>query len=453
MIVNKSPDELIEYLLLNLKLVKENDKKINKIKNELVTNNNFIPGAAQELINSTEDDLSDLDLRLICLLTEHIYVATGDKKLKTDEWFTPKEIKTSMLYDYAYETHVDSIKLPLTMPDPFLKIDDKNYIGYWDAQFANQLLSDLLSYNPETQRETRKIQRNNQIEFAIKIYPHSIKEMTAKLLKGKLGYTTITINALVGTSDTGKELSYNPKNMTLTVNEGTELNILDGMHRLNAIKNALEINPNLKHKVQVAIKNFNLPQAKEFLADISKQNAISKDRVKELEKNRFSDDAMNYLNLESDLKDRISVDGHVSVGSNEIVRYGVLSDAINSEFIMKSRLDADKVGERLSKFFYYLFGLYPDEFINDVNRIKKKSYINTNRMFAGYVVLAKRMVEENISFENIKDILDSIDFDRKNPLWKEIGYVNSSGAFHSGSEKNIMNFFRNLDLKKSMEEN
>lgn len=448
--IDKSKEELIEFLINDINLIKTDKKKVDSIK-EGLDKYKILPGITQEILNKADEMLDDLDLRILILLTEEVYKVTKEENLKIDTYFNPKEIKTAKQYDYEYENEEEKIRLPLTMEN-VLQIDSQNYLTYWDAQFANKLLSDLLVYNPETQREARVIKKNNQVEFAIKLFPQSVKEMTAKLLQGKLHYTTITINALVGTAESGNELIYDPKKQELTINEGTALNIIDGMHRLTAIKNAIEQNPNLKHVIQVAIKNFNLGQAKDYLAEVSKQNAVSKTRIKELEKSRFSDIVVDYLKRESDLKDRISSESAVHYVANQIVSYDVLSDTINDEFEIASRFQADEIGKKLSSFFYYLFGHFPEEFINSVLEVRRKSYINANRMFVGYIVLARRMDEENIPFEKVKTIIGNIDFSKENPLWKDIGFLGRYGTTDVYTSRNVLKYFRELDLQSLMEE-
>ena len=444
--IEKSKEELINFLINDINLIKDDQKKVETIK-EGLKEYKILTGKTQELISKVDEEMLDnIDMRVLILLTEQVYKITKEENLKVENYFNEKEIKTAKQYDYQYENTEEQIELPLTMEN-VLQIDTQNYLTFWDAKFANKLLSDLLIYNPETQRESKIIKRNNQVEFAIKLYPKSVKEMTAKLLQGKLHYTTITINALVGTAESGNELTYNHRKQELTVNEGTALNILDGMHRLTAIKNALEQNPDLKHVVQVAVKNFNLSQAKEYLAEVSKQNAVSKTRIKELEKGRFADITVDYLKRESDLRDRISSTSDVHYIANQIVSYDVISDTVDDEFNIASRFQADEVGKKLSNFFYYLFGQFPDEFINSVSTVKKQSFINANKMFAGYIVLAKRMDQENIPFEKVKTIIDNIDFSRSNPLWREIGFIGKDSTTNMNTAKNIRKYFNELDLK------
>ena len=350
----KTKEELKELLLVNIDKIRHDKKIINKIKKGM-GEYNIPPGRTQKLINDFEELSIELDLRVLCLLTEQVYLRTGDINIKFDDWFTEPEVKTSRTYDYAYETEEEKIEFPYTFHN-VTKIDNENYMTYWDIKFANKLLSQVLRYNFDTQREAKFVKRNDKIEQVVKLYPQSIKEITERLLKGNLFITNITINALVGTAEEGNELSYDDKKMELTVNKGTFLDILDGMHRLTGAKNALEINPDLDHIFQVSIKNFNLSKAGKFLGEISKQNAISKTRIKALEKERLADTVVDYIKNESDLKNRISQTEDVHYVNNEIVSYNSLADSIDEEFNLKSKLEATKLGKYLTEFFDYLIG-------------------------------------------------------------------------------------------------
>ena len=87
---------------------------------------------------------------------------------------------------------------------------------------------------------------------------------------------------------------------------------------------------------------------------------------------------------------------------------------------------------------------HTEEFIEHVNKVKKESLINANVMFAGYIVLAKRMQQEGISIENLSDILDSIDFSRENEMWREIGVLDDNKRIAMGARKKVKEYFNNI---------
>ncbi len=68
--------------------------------------------------------------------------------------------------------------------------------------------------------------------------PKSLREIEKQTLNGDLITSTLRYNAKVGTGNDGLELYYDEKEQSLTVLEGTTLDVLDGAHRTFSIYNA-----------------------------------------------------------------------------------------------------------------------------------------------------------------------------------------------------------------------
>jgi hypothetical protein len=439
--------ELEENLIEVIDRIKHNKNKVNKIKEGLKPYK-VDPGTVMKILNHAEEELPELDLRLLCLLTEQMYNVTGDINIKFDDYFTETEIKSSRLYDALLEKG-EKLELPLTLNN-VLMIDDENYITALDIKFIKRMFdSELLRYNFDTQREARFVKRHGTIEKVAKVNPKSVKEITERLLTGRLSPTTITFNCLAGTSDEGDEIIYDPKKMQLTIAKGTFIDILDGFHRLTGAMNALEINPDLNFKFQVAIKNYNISTAQKHLAEISKVNVIDKAHIEALEQSRYSDVVVKQLQRDSELKGRVSQSTRVHTLNNEIVSYNVLADTIDEMFEMNTKRDAMEVAAYLTEFFDFLLGSYAEEFIENVEEIKEKSLINHNNMFAGYVVLAKRMKDEGIPITKLPNILDKINFSRENTEWEKWGIL-ENGKVTNKARKRTIEFFKKLDIKEGV---
>jgi DNA-sulfur modification-associated len=443
----KDRKELETSLVEVIEKIKHNKTKVNKIKRGLKPYN-IDPGMVMKILNHAEDELAGLDLRLLCLLTEQVYLASSDMSIKIDDYFTETEIKTSRVYDALLEKD-EKMELPLTLNN-VLMIDDENYITTLDIKFIKKMFdSELLRYNFDTQREARFVKRHGTIERVAKVDQKSVKEITERLLTGRLSPTTITFNCLAGTADEGNEIVYDAKKQQLTITKGTFIDILDGFHRLKGAMNALEINPDLSFKFQVAIKNYNISTAQKHLAEISKVNVIDKAHIEALEQSRYSDVVVKQLQRDSELKGRVSQTTRVHTLNNEIVSYNVLADTIDEMFEMNTKRDAMEVAAYLTEFFDYLLGTYHEAFIDNVEKIKEKSLINTNNMFAGYVVLAKRMKDEGVPITKLPNVLDKIDFSRENPEWEKLGIL-ENGTISRKARKQIVEYFKNLDLKEGV---
>lgn len=436
--------EVLELIKDNIHHISNNKKTVVDIKDEL--SKYRITGGRVEEVLSNPEELNE-DLRELALFTEQIFLKTGIKDLDPNKWFTKAEMKEARSFDYISENNEDEITLPLTLK--VLPGHDGGYMAIEGYQLVAKLMKSqkVLSYDFAIQRQGTKIKRKDEMILVPTVDKKNVREIKDLLIKGDLKRTTITLNAAALTSDSGEELIYNPKTGTLTITEGTKLNILDGYHRCLASQEAYEMNKDLNIYFNLNITNYSTRQAQEWQAETAKGTPLTKARIIEMEASRLSDHVVQNLKAESELKGRVSSDkGKINITAGDLVSYTVLSDAIDREFPMKTRLETREVSDHLALFFEYLFGTYPTDFGNSKVR-DKNSLMSYNKMFAGYIALAARMKNENIEIKNLKSILDKVDFDRNNKTWKDLGVTDSEGKISgSSNEKKIGRFFKELNI-------
>ena len=80
------------------------------------------------------------------------------------------------------------------------------------------------------------------------------------------------------------------------------------------------------------------------------------------------------------------------------------------------------VSNYLTLFIEELFGEYGEVFLEDN---KEDNLMKHNRIFSGYISLAAKMQEEGIALSKLGEILNKVDFSRKNKIWQEIGLLDS----------------------------
>jgi hypothetical protein len=93
-----------------------------------------------------------------------------------------------------------------------------------------------------------------------------------------------------------------------------------------------------------------------------------------------------------------------------------------------------------------LIGSYPEEFINNIEETRKTSLINDNNMFIGYIVLARRMYENQIKAKQVRNIIKNIDFSREE--WIKLGVLDEKGNITDTNKtrKAIREYFDKLDI-------
>lgn len=437
----KERPELEEALEPVLKRIKTDKKIVNEIKQKLAQNKVTF-GQTQRILNG-DLPLSEIDLGLLCLLTSTVYEATREPIINPTNYFTEKEIKTSLRRDYSPEQ--PDIEFPIVLED-VLMLSKEDYITTMPIkQIVALFNANILDYNFETQRNAKLKRRKDKIIMQPNINPKSVNEIEKKVLENTFLPDTITFNVLAGSGTEGDELFYDASGKKLIIYE-SEIDILDGFHRITAFVSALRKNPSLEFTVQVAIKNYNIRKAQSYVAQINTINKMDRSHLKALKAERYSDFIVKELQRESDLRGKISQTVRPSKVNNQLVSFLTLADAIDTEFNIESKMEAMALAEYLTKFFDYLVGSFPDAFIDKIKETSDKSMINHDATFAGYITLARRIKEKGLPMSVAIETIKSINFDKNNPLWEKEGIL-EEGRLMPHARKKMQKLFEALELR------
>lgn len=433
----KSIEELIENLSQTLETIKYDDEKIDRIKREL-KEYKVLPGNVIKMISDTKE-LKETDRDLLYLFTHAVYLASGDASITPEDYFNDREIKEIRTTFRGYES--DEVKFPYTFHNVIKGADD-NFTVYSDGQTVTKLRnSKLLQYNFNTQREARF--RKNSPVPVIKVVESSVKAIEDLVLKNKFDVSTITLNARL---DTGMELEYDEKNHTLTVNEGTLLDVLDGFHRITGISRAIAKNPSVNPIIILNIVHYDEQRAKDKFVQINTTNRVSESHKKKLSESRQADFIARRIQDNTDLRNVVFGADNIAKDSNFVVTFKVLSDAIDEVYDITDKPTAIKESNYLIEFFNELIMYNYDAFISNIAEIRNDSLLNANSIFYGYILLSKRMKDENIGLNNLKKILDQIDFSRENKKWQELGILNDQLNITNRAKQQFYKFFKDVKL-------
>lgn len=435
-------EELLPKLSELIKSIQNDKKKKESIKNHFAVIHHVLPSEMVKVFNNPDDYLNEMDNRKLMLLTKQLMVVALPNDINIFRYFSEDELKDAQNYDAT--VFMKQFKLPHDIENAIPYAYVKSYDALVDIQTIKQLFeSQVLFYDYEIQRELTLVkQKNGEYRKKPTIYQKNVDEICDYLLKGKLKPTTLIWNAV------GEELYYDPKTLKLTIMEGTKFAILDGYHRINGMLKALNINPDLKFQFPVQFTQLSTAEACDLQNQIAKATPISKNRMVQLAQEKYSDTVVNRLNLESDLKDKISLSKSVSNLDEMLISYGKFSELIDKHFEIRSTRDARKVGDYLINFFNEIIGIYVDDFVTNMPKSRSYTLVNNARMFPGYVFLASKMYNEQIDVIELEDILKQIDFSRDNKLWINEKVLDEKGNLitHANSDKIIENIFDNLKL-------
>jgi hypothetical protein len=447
----KTNSELIENLTEVLYSIEHNRNKSKKLKEEFKTFN-VSPGEVSKILNNPKDEVQLLaeesNLKFLCALTICLFNVTFADSVDPSNYFTDREIKE---IKSTFQGHIkEKLTFPLTFSEVSKSPNDEDYFFYVKASTVKEWQdSGLIQYNFEAQREarTRTDKQTGEIVLQPKVFPESVEEIADLIKKGKLISSVLTFSARLGTSDSGEELIYNEKDRTLTITEGTLLDIIDGFHRTTGIVLALSKDPSLDMIFKINILNLSTPQEQEHFAQNNNTNPVGKGRLKQLKESRQADFIVKQIQSNSDLGDYISKSDRISPRSNLLVTYNVLSDAIDEIFNVKDKPTAMKVADYLSEFFDKLMLNNSEAFMTDIANIREKSIININTMFYGYVLLAKRFYDNKIKLTKLQPVIKSIDFSRDNEMLQFLGILDENKRVTGFAGKKIMDYFKNLSIE------
>jgi len=433
--VGKTKELLIEDIKAKIPLLVQNDLILDEISIQLIKHNINI-GNILELIND-ENILRDANLQELLLLGEQLHLKLAD--IDDDwiaEWLNPSEIKELRLYikESPYE---EIITLPYTFEN-VIKTGHNEYTAVIpNSIIGNLWMSGITMYNPNIQRQAKKKRVKSGIIEVMNLNPKSLREIEKQSLEGDLITSTLRYNAKVGSGMDGVEFIFDEREKSLTLLEGTLLDVLDGAHRTFSIYNAYMKKVDLEGNMIVIFSNMTEAQCKRVQVDMAKANPIPKPRLQELAKEKLSDDVVIELKAEGELRGKITSSSNVKYSYGEVITFSELSNAIDKSFHLENRLEVIKIAKVINDYMMYLFAYYK------ANVFDKNSLMFKSRMFIGHIELAAKMFEHNIPCESLNVYLDKIDFTIDNPLWEEIGIL-KYGSLSARNRTKIQKVFEQL---------
>lgn len=350
--IGKTRELLVEEIKAKIPLIVQNDVFLDEISIQLNRHNINI-GNILEMINDV-DVLSEANLFELLLLGEQFNLKLEEYNCNwLEEWLNPSEIKELRLYirESPYE---DIITLPYSFENVIKTGHNEFTVVIPNAIIGKLWMSGITMYNPNIQRQAKKKKLKNEIIEVMNLNPKSLREIEKQTLNGDLITSTLRYNAKVGTGNEGLELFYDEKEKTLTLLEGTILDVLDGAHRTFSIYNAYMKKTELEGNMIVIISNMTEAQCKRVQVDMAKANPIPKPRLQELAKDKLSDEVVIELKVEGELKGRITSNSNIKYSYGEVVTFSELSNAINNSFELESRIEVVKIAKVINEYMMYL---------------------------------------------------------------------------------------------------
>lgn len=368
-----------------------------------------------ETISDSDNDIKFLFLFSLALENalakfniEHIY-------LNTKEYFT--NVEYNQWKNYKEEEIKDNV-YPIVFEN-VQQLSERIWQTTITAQQLAELDADnLLLYNFKTQRAPKITVSGIKIDFD----KNKTFEIRDRILNGEQFPDHIKLNIL---NNFQEKIHYDPKKQVLTIGEGSIINIFDGYHRKVANSLVIEENPEIDFTWGLIITNLSETAAKDYMIQIDKQKHIKREQIKTWDLNKkenlvvkvISDDKISKLA-------KVMKDQELEIKHERgLVTKNIIAEAIAENYHLDETTDIRAIGNWIVEFTDYLFSLYPKEFITNPYVITKQSVINYKNMFYAYIALSAKLKDNPNWKEIVSDKMQSIDFDKENQLWKDIGLV------------------------------
>jgi hypothetical protein len=370
-------------------------------------------------LSETDDDLLFMFLFTVGL-SKGLAEVTEDIKLDVQEYFTQSEYKAWI--DFKATDERESI-YPIVLKD-VQQIAERIWQTTMTAQDLNRLDADnLLIYNFKTQRNPKITAAGEKINMD----KDKVQQIKERMLNGEQYPDHIKLNILRSIGD-ASVVQYNERNQTLVINEGAVINIFDGYHRKTANALAVELNPEILFKWGITITNLSEKQAHDYMVQIDKQKKIKTEYIQQMDYTKAEN-----LVIDAILDDKFSElakvmkDDDAYIRKNKgLTKKSIVATAIKEIYddMLGTSYNLRNIAKWIIEVTDYLMGLYDQEFIVSPYEVRKTSYINHKNMFVGYIALTKSLYGKKDWKEKLKQKIASIDFNKGNSMWRDLGLVN-----------------------------
>ncbi|MCL1696364.1 hypothetical protein [Lysinibacillus sp. BPa_S21] len=441
--INKTREQLETEIksLIQLFASTVNKKEVELIVEHLNSKHGIKKTTIYSLFNNS-NNVGKLTVEELALFGQQLVIKLGiDQNEWMDTWFTEREKKEYESYQFVDIQSMDEIDFPM-MRHNVVDLGD----GYYLTSLTKQELGRLykygkLNYNPNVQRGMKKVLRYGLVSEEPIVIQKKVNEIRNLTLKNKLRPSTVILNAKQFSSEEDSELVFDKDKNTLTITEGTILDIVDGMHRTLGTYSAYIRDKEIQGSFPIIISNKSDEEIKRYQLDLNKHTPLTKGRANELKEENYASEVINILKSKGELKDRIttSTDIKHSLKGNEFIPYNTLYNAISSVFKINSRLDARKIAEEINEYLVYLFGIF-GKHENDEYKVLFDADI-----FEGHLALMKKMDEKEMRYDELEKIIDINEFHINNDRWNEYKLLNKNiGKLSKKDRSSIVKYFESL---------
>ena len=401
--------------------------KRRNIKTSEVRRSTWVCDGNYPLINLTDEED---DIRFLFLFTYEFSKALESEEneiLNVEDYFTKIEI--DRWSNYSEEEVQKDIYPKVFEKVVAIGFKINTWQGYLSAKEIDELETEnLIIYNPKTQRNPT-ITVNG---IKITTFPIKRDQIADRLLSGEQYPDPIILNIV------GERPIYNAQKGTLTLNKDSRIEIIDGQNRKIGVMMAMELNPKLDFIYPITFTFLPEHKAQDFIAQKNKQTEIKAEYESQFDYEKKENKVVNAI-FNEDLSElaKVTKDDNNYIRINRaLTKKIIIAEAVKDNYNdeLETSININSVGKWIVKVTDYLMGTYIEEFIRKPYEIKQHSFINHKNMFYGYIALSSALYNHKDDKNEdewqllLKQKMESIDFNRSNKMWKDLGMINDIDA-------------------------
>lgn len=449
----KSKNELIKLLESKLKSNKINSS-LAKALNEELLKKNINPNLTGLLFNGMKD-IIDLNDNELILLSKVFYNYFKDSDLKPSHYFSDKDL---INYETNIKEHYESINL--IELNNVIKINDTSYVAFIGAEMLyNMYESNIIVYNKETQRSPKiRVLGKNYVVKQISLNKNAVKEIANEMLNETYESDLIIFNVLqlpnnVPNISYDNGTLYIKPNLNVEDEDFTCVNVIDGMHRLSALVNAVaklkrdkkEIPPSMGLIVKIIVRT--IEEAKKVVTQSFKRSSTDKDFLKSLEVNDYTKLTDAFIKeLPECLREKICLTYNECIYNNGVTYKTLIADSMrkilpqekNFLFNLKVVTSMGAIGEKILS--YILEEYYEKNFAlfqNVSNLMRKNSFVYLLVFF--HEIYKRKIPEEKFLMIADRIVLSSATWDKDMLSRKKFNMNELIGEAEQIFEEEILN--------------
>ena len=162
--------------------------------------------------------------------------------------------------------------------------------------------------------------------------------------------------------------------------------------------------------------------------------------------------AINSRQRANEMFNRIALNEKELIIENKLMTFDTLSKSIEFLYDLKEEpvIRTAQVENDIVELFNNIIGLNYSKFKTELSNTKENSYLAHNNMFMGYIILGDLLRQEygDDWKPRLVKVLNSLDFDKSNKIWKKIGIENHVNL---STFKKISDYFKDVVYKLQKE--